>query len=91
MQLFRLLIVSDVGLFESDIVTLLDRYVKLTSEDESNEINAMVWSRMRRQLKVFLDTTWVEARQLLVLRHATIHKVVTRSNEHHPLHWSFSN
>jgi hypothetical protein len=45
--------------------------------DENNQtiINQMTWSTLRRHLKTFLDTTWIEGHQLIIIRHSSLEQV----------------
>ena len=41
------------------------------------DVNQMTWSLLRRHLKIFLDTTWVQGYQVIIFRHSSIEQVHT--------------
>ena len=72
------MIISSVGILESDIVSMLSRYMEQSSSENNPNvvvINQMTWAVLRRHLKTFLDTTWVDGYQLIVFRHSTLEQV----------------
>ncbi|CAF2483713.1 unnamed protein product [Rotaria sp. Silwood2] len=76
---FKLLIISTVGILESDIVNLLQHFMNKTT-DENNQIliNRMIWSTLQRHMKTFLDTTWMDGHQLVIYRHASIEQILRK-------------
>jgi hypothetical protein len=55
---------------------MLRRYMDNKS-DEKNPIviNQMTWSTLRRQMKTFLDTTWINGHHLVIFRHSSLEQV----------------
>ncbi|CAF0915376.1 unnamed protein product [Rotaria sordida] len=76
---FKLLIISNVGILESDIVSMLQHFMNKTT-DENNQIlvNRMTWSTIQRHLKTFLDTTWMDGHQLVIYRHASLEQILQK-------------
>jgi hypothetical protein len=56
---------------------MLQYYLNNNNKDENNQIsiNQMTWSTLRRHLKTFLDTTWIEGHQLIIFRHSSLEQV----------------
>ncbi|UJR37210.1 hypothetical protein I4U23_029919 [Adineta vaga] len=56
-----------------DMVTMLERYMN-NNVDETKRVNVdrMMWSTIRRHLKSFLDTSWIDGHQLITFRHSTL-------------------
>lgn len=58
---------------------MLSRYINVNSNENNShavvDVNQMTWSLLRRHLKIFLDTTWVEGYQVIVFRHSSIEQV----------------
>jgi hypothetical protein len=56
---------------------MLQFYLNNNNTDENNQIsiNQMTWSTLRRNLKTFLDTTWIEGHQLIIFRHSSVEQV----------------
>jgi hypothetical protein len=52
------------------------------NSDDKNSIliNRMTWSTLRRQLKTFLDTSWIDGHQLIVFRHSSLEQVYISIN-----------
>ncbi|CAF3865964.1 unnamed protein product [Rotaria magnacalcarata] len=76
---FKLLIISNVGILEADIVNMLQQYMNKTGgENDKTPIDRMVWSTLRRQLKTFLDTTWIYGHQLIIYRHASLEQILQK-------------
>ena len=38
-------------------------------------VNRMTWSALRRQIKTFLDTTWIDGHQVIIFRHMSLEQV----------------
>jgi len=56
---------------------MLQYYLNNNNTDKNNQIsvNQMTWSTLRRHLKTFLDTTWIEGHQLIIFRHSSLEQV----------------
>lgn len=80
LQFFKLLLISNIGILESEIVNMLQCYLttndKNGTEVENIMISPMTWSTLRRQIKTFLDTTWIRGNQLIIFRHASFEQVI---------------
>ncbi|UJR29657.1 hypothetical protein I4U23_017205 [Adineta vaga] len=76
---FKLLLISDIGLVESDIVQILEHYLN-RNLDENNRINVnlMTWAILRRYIKIFLDTTWIMGSIYIIFRDSSIEKLLRK-------------
>ncbi len=55
---------------------MLQYYIsKNAIETTEMAVDQMTWSILRRHLKTFLDTTWIEGHQLIVFRHSSLEQV----------------
>ncbi|CAF1350468.1 unnamed protein product [Rotaria sordida] len=74
---FKLLLISDIGLIESDMVNILQHYLN-RNIDENNriDVNQMIWAILRRHVKIFLDTTWIIGSQYIIFRDSSIEKLL---------------
>jgi hypothetical protein len=60
---------------------MLQNYMNNNSDDKNSIlINRMTWSTLRRQLKTFLDTSWIDGHQLIVFRHSSLEQVYISIN-----------
>ncbi|CAF1086252.1 unnamed protein product [Rotaria sp. Silwood1] len=76
---FKLLLISNVGLLESDIVNILQHFMNKTiNENNQIVVNRMTWSTLQRQMKTFLDTTWMDGHQLVIYRHAVLEQILRK-------------
>jgi hypothetical protein len=48
---------------------------KITDENTPVVVNQMAWSLLRRHMKTFLDTTWIEGHQLITFHHPSLEQV----------------
>ena len=56
---------------------MLQSYLNQSMDEKNSvEINQMTWSVVRRHLKTFLDTTWIEGHQLIIFRHSSLEQVI---------------
>lgn len=71
---------SDIGLMESDVVTMLQRYLNKTKGENrrDEEMNRMTWALLRRHVKLFLDTTWIMGSQYIIFRDSSIEKMLRK-------------
>lgn len=57
---------------------MLHQYLnKNKEENEQTDMNRMTWSTIRRELKTFLDATWIYGHQIITFRHASLEQVRT--------------
>ncbi|CAF3689165.1 unnamed protein product [Adineta steineri] len=68
---FKLLLISDIGLIESDMVNILQHYL-----NRNIDVNQMIWAILRRHVKIFLDTTWITGSQYIIFRDSSIEKLL---------------
>jgi hypothetical protein len=55
---------------------MLQHYMNANAGEKNQVlIDRMTWSTIRRHLKTFLDTSWIDGHQLVIFRHATLEKV----------------
>ncbi|CAF1128328.1 unnamed protein product [Adineta ricciae] len=74
---FKLLLISDIGLVEADMVNILDHYLnRNTDENNRVDVNPMVWATLRRHVKIFLDTTWIIGSQYIIFRDSSVEKLL---------------
>ncbi|CAF5066594.1 unnamed protein product, partial [Rotaria magnacalcarata] len=74
---FKLLLISDIGLIESDMVNILEHYLnRNTDENNRIDVNQMIWAVLRRHVKIFLDTTWIAGIQYIIFRDSSIEKLL---------------
>jgi hypothetical protein len=60
---------------------MLQYYFNKNTKGENDPIviNQMTWSILRRNLKTFLDASWIQGHQLVIFRHSSLEKVYEKT------------
>ena len=59
------------------MVNILEHYLNINLDENNRiDVNPMIWSMLRRHVKIFLDTTWITASQYIIFRDSSIEKLL---------------